>query len=309
MILTRYATREEWLAARRTMLGGSDLASILGAPDAFSTPTKVWERKVFGDARDESLDAIPEWLEWGNRLEPVVLAALAQKATMEPGDYDPTPYTIVRPDDGPAWMGASPDGLARDAATGAATAVLEAKTTNRWNEDEWAEGAPLRYAVQVQWTLACTGAPLGYIGVLIGGQRFRWARVERDEGFIAVARREAERFWRSVETKTPPAAVDADTRAAIQRIYPQDDGREVELPPEFSDLTRRYHEAQAAKEQAEKEIEVVQAWVCRAIGGATVGKVASGERWQWKEQKRKGYTVTYPEWRGRVLKLLKAKEE
>ncbi|MDM0720061.1 hypothetical protein QTH81_17580, partial [Clostridium perfringens] len=45
----------------------------------------------------------------------------------------------------------------------------------------------------------------GYIAVLIGGQKFIWKEVERDDELIEYIIEVEKDFWKMVKDKTPPA--------------------------------------------------------------------------------------------------------
>ena len=59
--------RIEWLKARQTGIGGSDVAAILGL-SKWKTPLDVYNDKIADTPSEESNPSI----EWGNRLEPVI---------------------------------------------------------------------------------------------------------------------------------------------------------------------------------------------------------------------------------------------
>ncbi|MCT9872589.1 YqaJ viral recombinase family protein, partial [Paenarthrobacter aurescens] len=62
--------------------------------------------------------------------------------------------------------------------------ILECKTTSAYNAKEWVDDEiPASYIVQVQYYLGILGPEYkkGYFAVLIGGNRFVWKEVERDE--------------------------------------------------------------------------------------------------------------------------------
>lgn len=116
-----YASRAEWLAARR--IGSSDVAPILGL-SPYRTGWGVYRRLVEGVVDDSSPG--PDAAR-GVLLEPTVLREYA-RATGRTLERLP-PHTLYTRD---AWASASPDGLTTDGR------IVEAKTDR--HRDRW--GAP-----------------------------------------------------------------------------------------------------------------------------------------------------------------------
>lgn len=136
------------------------------------------------------------------------------------------------------------------------------------DDPEYRPRVPLRYAVQVQHSLAVTGRPLGYLAVLLGYGDFRWYALWRDEAMIANLMELEERFWReNVLAGVPP---DPDGSEAygkhLRRQYGGDDGLERVATPEQQAMVGVLLEARRAREAAERiEAEAVQR-VQRSMG-------------------------------------------
>jgi putative phage-type endonuclease len=58
-----------WLRERQNGIGASEVASVLGLPEAYETPLQVYARKVAFELPD---DQPTEAMEWGNKLEPLI---------------------------------------------------------------------------------------------------------------------------------------------------------------------------------------------------------------------------------------------
>ncbi|HHR2781106.1 TPA: YqaJ viral recombinase family protein, partial [Listeria monocytogenes] len=64
-------------------------------------------------------------------------------------------------------------------------AILECKTASAYLAKEWeADEVPATYLVQIQHYLAVTGKNKAYVAVLIGGNKFIWKEIERDDELI-----------------------------------------------------------------------------------------------------------------------------
>jgi phage-type endonuclease len=66
-------SHEQWLKARQTGIGGSDVAPILGI-SKWTTPLDVYNEKVADTPTEKDSDP----MEWGRRLEPVIRQAYAE---------------------------------------------------------------------------------------------------------------------------------------------------------------------------------------------------------------------------------------
>src|SRR5687768_3604794 len=84
--------RADFIARRRTGLGGSDIAAVLGIPGAYRGAYAVWLEKR-GEAPPEIDEETSDLLDLGNLLEPAVLAWAARDA-----GADLVPAMFVRRD-------------------------------------------------------------------------------------------------------------------------------------------------------------------------------------------------------------------
>ena len=82
---------------------------------------------------------------------------------------------------------------------------LEVKTTHFMKRDLWEGGeVPARVFVQVQHQLAVSGLPHSHVACLIGGQKFTWLTIARDEEFIGHLTGIEAKFWQQVQDRVPP---------------------------------------------------------------------------------------------------------
>jgi len=222
--------RRPWLAARRTGLGASDTAAILGL-NPWSTPYGVWASKV-DTARP--VDTSPgEAAEWGTALEAVVARKVATRHP-ELGRIEPTPGLIRHRRH--RWMLATLDRLLvpRRSRCARPTSALEVKTVSaEMYRHHWIDGVPPAHVqVQTQQQMAVTGLDHVYVAVLVGGQHMPEPyRVERDDAVIDAMTTYAAGWWADhVETGTPPPLTLADA-SLLGSIYPGD----LDLDPHVAD--------------------------------------------------------------------------
>lgn len=283
------AEREAWLEARRSGIGASDAAIILGV-SRWKSPLQLFAEKAgLADTTEEEKD----YLSWGHRLEPVIASAYEDetgRTTEDPGDF-----TIQRSADVPfmlatvdrfvvRWDGKPPPVEA--------PGVLELKTANAFRREEWKDEPPLAYQIQLQHQLAVTGYQWGSIAVLIGGQQFLWTDIPRNELFIERLRVAEDRFWQRVLKREPPEP-DASVSATkiLHALYPREQHDAIDLPIEAVEWDRDRTLAidiiktqETVRREAENRIKA-------ALQDHAVGILPSGHRYTWTASTRAGYTV------------------
>lgn len=238
-------TRAEWLEARRTGIGGSDIAAVLGL-SPWRTPIDVWRDKVEPGPEPEPSEA----MYWGTVLEDVV----AREYSRRTGNAVQRLNRIIRHPlhdwaigtvDRFVVSGNSRARVGADGWIAGAEGVLEVKTVSafsQWGRDGDEDALPAHVEAQAQWYCAVTGLPWCDVAALIGGQRLVIVRVMRDDAIIAEMLRRAETFWRDhVLARVPPPPQSADD---VVRLHPRDNGETLEAD---SELLAAYAEAREAK--------------------------------------------------------------
>ena len=267
-------SRDEWLAQRKTGLGGSDAAAALGL-SPWTSPFELWLDKT--DQFDQKPPS--EAMEWGLRLEPAVREAFTEKTGLqvitEPG--------ILRHPDHP-WMIASLDGWA--ARGERIVGVYEGKTASPW-DDSWdpdIDRIPDHVTLQCQHYLAVADQPVCHGAVLIGGSKFRTFEVRRDDRMIADLITAEERWWTTfVEGDTPPP-IDGHpaTTAAIRDMFPESADTEIDLPPAAADVIERWLRGKEAKKVAEADEDQAANQLRILLGDNAIGRLAGRKAVTWK---------------------------
>lgn len=205
--------REAWLKARRSGIGGSDAAAIMGL-SPYTSALEVYASKVSSEPMPED-DS--EYLVWGREFEGPILNQYARRtgrAVMRGGELLQSkrhPFLLVTLDasqqsDGAEWA--------------AGPGVVEVKTTadaSRWKDD-----VPMEVQVQVQHEMLVTGAVWATAVVLPFPQRkLAWQDVTPHTAFQATLLEACEEFWRRVERREPPLTDRSDSaRRALAMLYP-----------------------------------------------------------------------------------------
>lgn len=291
-----YKSRDEWLAARRSGIGASDAAAILGA-NPWRAPLAVWAEKTGRLKADDRTRA----KEWGLRLEALIRDAyLEEKAraplldSKMPFGSGPDRWVLYRSLEHP-FLHATPDCflapvLERD---GQGPGALEIKNVGERMADDWRDGAPIYYRVQLQQQMFVCALGWGALAALVGGQRL----VSHDEAanpeFYAAMLERLAAFWWCVEHDAAPAPDGSESsKETLAAIYPKETpGLVVDLPGEA--IAWDEEESEAARQMAlwKDRHEAARARIKGAIGKAEAGRLPGGYVWRWKEVERAGYEV------------------
>lgn len=181
MISTLNMPREEWLKLRKTGIGGSDAGAICGL-NPYSSPMKVYRDKTSDDLSDQDSETMRQ----GRDLEDYVA-----RRFMEATGLKVRRSNVMYRSEKHPWMIADVDRLIVGEDAG-----LECKTASAYNADKWKDGEiPLHYLMQCCHYMAVTGRSAWYIAVVILGQDFKWAKIDRDNALIDQLIAIEEAFW------------------------------------------------------------------------------------------------------------------
>lgn len=225
LIKTADMNRQEWLKARRAGIGGSDVSAIAGL-NKWKSPVAVYLDKVGEAPEDEAGEAAY----WGNVMEDIV----AQEFTKRSGMKVRRRNAMLKNPEYP-WMFANVDRLIVGKKEG-----LECKTASEFMKGEWeGEEIPAAYLLQIQHYMAVTGFKAWWIAVLLGGNKFHYKRIERDEEIIQYLIEIEKDFWLNHVVPQNPPAFDG-TEASVdllKALYPQSEpDSEIYLPKDAEAL-------------------------------------------------------------------------
>lgn len=249
---------DEWHAARSGRLGGSEIAAVLGL-SPFDSRFSLFYRK---QGEIGPTDETPE-MEWGKRLEPVIVAKCAEEHPE--WKIGPQPGTFVHALR--SWQLANPDALVRSD-DGEPTAVVEAKFSLFGDDcgEPGTDEIPVYWRTQGMWYLDVLGLPVCHFAVLVGGHDYREYRLEYDEAEATQLRDAGRAFLDDVQNDIRP---DIDehgaTYQAIKELHPQIDGSEVELD---ADLVAEFIASRLAKAEATAEAARMTSVLAEAMGEA-----------------------------------------
>lgn len=263
--------RAEWLAARRTGIGGSDIGAILGL-SPYKSSLDVYLDKRGELARETGNE---QAMYWGTVLEDVVAreyATRTQRAIQRVNAMLRHPghdfmlanldRAVVNPDIAGrvTWNG---DRLTTDR-------ILECKTANSFAAAQWGEpgsdSVPDAYLLQCQWYLGVTGAQIADLAVLIGGSDYRIYSIERNDGLIGDMIEAAAEFWKRVQNGQPP---DPTTSADARRLWPSHiAGKSVIVDVGIANDVAALAAGRARVKEWEAELDAAEARILAAFGDA-----------------------------------------
>ena len=290
----------EWLKERQAGIGGSDVGAILGV-NKYKTPFEVYLDKT------EPITEIKEQSEsayWGDQFEEVVAKEFekrtGKKVRRDRKHYKNSEYPFMVANIDRKVVGEN--------------AILECKTANQYLLKEWEnDEIPASYLLQVQHYICVTNADKAYIACLIGGQKFIWKEIKRDDELIEIIIKAEKDFWKLVEDKTPPAldGSSAAEKYLSEKYKNSEAGKVEELGFEYKDKLKKYFELKEQKEALEYQIKEIENQVKNDLKDAELG-IVPGYSITWKNISSnrldsKKLKSEYPEIYKEVLKEIKSR--
>jgi putative phage-type endonuclease len=255
---------DEWFAARRDGITGTDLPKILGLTK-YGNALSVWL-----DKRGELGDDAGEAARWGQILEDPVAQEWAQRhsTTVDP-------VGVLAHHEQP-WMRASLDRLVRFCPDGDGQCGLEVKTRSAFKSKVFQSEIPDDVLAQTTWGLMVTGLHHMHVAVLIGGQELRSFRVDRDEKVEQYLLEAAAPIWAAVQDGVPPEAhPDADgvLLALLNQLYEKRAGDRDLDPEKAQPWLDQYAEGAEIEKQGKALKEQAKAGLVQLLDDGDAGLV------------------------------------
>jgi putative phage-type endonuclease len=270
LILPATAPREAWLTARRSGLGSSDIAAILGIGYR-SNALGVYHDKI-GSLPLESDDSEPAY--WGRSNEEGVArrwAASNRSVAHRVGLV----ANIDRP-----WQMCTLDRRVLECplAPGAREkCALEVKCRDKMKAPMWRRGCPDDVLAQVLHQIDVCGFDHLHVATLIGGNDYRQFTVWRKdyEDLIGDLRMAGAVMWEHVTARRPPTLTGAEEPGPLidlyQRLHPDRDGYiEIGRDGDAQDALAEYIAAGAMESAGKKAKERAKAKLLGHLGKAEV---------------------------------------
>ncbi|MFF2612280.1 YqaJ viral recombinase family protein [Kitasatospora sp. NPDC058046] len=303
LILPAGAPEEDWHAVRRAGIGGSDVAAILGL-DKYRGPLHVYEAK---HGRD--LFTGNEATEIGSEIEDFVAGLFSKRSGMAVMDPPGTLVNVDRP-----WALANVDKFVLwDEETRAVAGPLELKNRSEHQAAEWEDGEiPDAPALQCHWYMAVGGWECGWVAALVGGNKLRWSRLERDEEMIGQLFEHCAAWYeRHVLEGYPPepGGLESTTEllAKLWSVKAETVG-EVDVT-EASALRARRAELKARAKAVGDELTAVENRMRQMAGEHSIVKADGKPAWTWKANGNfapKQFTEAHPELAAQYTRMVPA---
>lgn len=271
------------MSAKLPVIGGTKAADIMGV--GYRSPLECWS-ELTGRIEPKDLSE-NEAVQAGIWLEPAVKQWFTARTgiAVMPGCLVPDPHF--------SWIAGNTDGFTTNDGTTRAM-VYEGKTTHGLARKDWRTTddpdsdvvIPLRFQVQGQLYLRCSGLAAVQFAALVGGNHLEHPVMYRDDRFIAAMIGELERFWNEHVVKDVPPKATAQDLGVLRNLYPVDRGAIVTFPADSpeDDAMIRFVAANAARREAENDENAAKAALQQAMKDATTLRTPAGCV-TWKAQR------------------------
>lgn len=270
IVSTGAMSKEEWREYRKRGIGGSDVAAICGL-SKYKSAFQLWCEKTGNDVDDNYMN---EAMYWGTVFEPIIRSEFTARSGMNVVEC---PYVLQHPEY--PFMLANIDGLV---VTESDTFIFEAKTANGFLTDEWENGVPYSYQLQIQHYMSVTELSGAFVAVLIGGNKFKYYWLERDDDLIEMIIQLEQEFWHYVETNTPPPIDGSEAaKTYINALFPRATTNTLTLNDSCLKLVDDY-EAHQQQERYHAELKEKAANELKLLIGDNEAAVISNRFVTWK---------------------------
>ncbi len=303
----------EWLARRRSGIGGSEISALYRKPDGscahpWLSPTQLWAAKT---GRIPDLQPTPQeapHLYVGRVLERPVRSMYETFS-----GRTVTEGVTLRRDRESEVLLASTDGLQTctfaedlpehlDVELGE-PGIYEGKVTTVFRrrdwlervehpdgEVEWIETVPLHHRCQTQHYMACDDRSWASVVCFMQADRapIHWRDLGRDESFIDDMRVRAARWWRDhVEADVePPPDESRATEDALRAMHRVAEDVAVQLPAAFAAVLDRLEAIAEFSRLMQREKQRLRNIVLSTIGTAALATIADdGRGWSFRGER------------------------
>lgn len=291
LIQTENMDKEEWLQNRRRGIGGSDIGAICGM-NKYRTTLDVYLDKIGKGKEYEESEAAY----FGTIFEDMV----AKEFSHRTGYKVKKKNAILVHKDYP-YMLANVDRLIVGKVNGEKCG-LECKTASEYTKKYWeGEEVPLSYMLQCQWYMLITGYKKWFIAVLIGGNKFLYKEIDRDEELIQNIKDIAIDFWENNVLKLNPPVLDGSNSAndLLKEQYPEATKTTIKLDNSVLDKIERIEQLSEQIKELEEEKKTHENQIKDMLKDNETG-IVGDRKVVWKNSSRttfntKDFKLKYPE--------------
>lgn len=274
--IIRPKNRAEWLEYRKSGIGSSEVATIVGL-NPFDTPYQLWRRKLgMDDAKEETFA-----MKAGHYLENAVSQFWSDATGREVIKSSAGDWLIVNIEKD--YMRVSPDRTywldGKKNATN--KGILECKTTQKSIDGE---DIPKHWFVQVQYQLGVAELTQGSLAWLSSGREFGYRDLALVPDFYGWLVEEVERFWvDNILGRKEPGAT--SVRDVLLKYNRHTDGKVTEVG---DDIFAAYNELKGLKDELaalEERKEALEATIKLGFGDSEAISYGGQTIATWKAPK------------------------
>lgn len=262
---TKNLSTSEWLKMRTIGIGGSD-ASIIAGCNPYRSIFELWQEKRMEIPVKEEESEVKHF---GKILEDVVRKEFIQRTGLMVRKKN----SILRSKEYP-FMIADVDGIISE--LDGTYSIFEAKTAIEFKNTNWKNGeVPRNYQLQLQHYMAVTGFQKAYIATLVGGNKFYWYEVYRDEQLIKMLVSMESHFWHCVKTGEEPD-VDASKATSLylnEKYSNVKADSVVNLDEQMLTVIERYEDIKIELNVLAEEKQLLENQLKSALADNEVGKL------------------------------------
>ena len=268
---TKNMTHEEWLDLRKSSVGGSDSAALVGMNQYSSALTVYADKKGLSKPKETS-----EAMRLGTDLEAYVAERFAEKEGKKVrNDF------FMYADDEYDFITANVDRRVVGENSG-----LECKTMGSFNGYNLEDGEiPSHYFCQVQHYCMVMGFDRMYLAILVLQRGLYVIPIERDDNFIKTLRDAEVHFWTHNILKNIPPAPDGSDAAfdTLKELYPESLPKTEIAIPGVDYLIKDYKAYSELEKEYKEKKNSIKAQICGKLGDNEVG-VGNDYGCSWKSQ-------------------------
>ncbi len=276
--IIRPQSRDEWLEIRKSGIGSSEVATIVGL-NPWETPYQLWRRKTGIDGPKQENAAMRN----GHHLEDAVSRMWNDATGLEIIKRSATDW-IIRDNDRP-YLQVSPDRTywLGESRSPEAKGILEIKTT-RMKVDP--DDLPKYWFCQIQYQMGVSGYTQGSLAWLSAGHGFEFGyqNLKLVEDFYGWLIEEVEKFWTDciLGGKEPDAASIADIMLKYDKHTA---GKTVETSDEVFEAYQNLKQVRREIDALDKRKEELEAVLKMAFGDAEALSYGGETIATWKAPK------------------------
>jgi len=299
-------SREQWLACRAKDVTASIAGALLGV-HPYSTAYGLYLLKK-GLIQEDPEETGP--MRRGRLLEPVAVQMLREDRPDWTIEEYPVGYYYRDPD---ARVGATPDVFATN--ENGESGIVQIKSVEpsvfrrEWRTESGIIEPPLWIVVQAIIECKLTGRAWAAVApMVIGfGVELPIIPIPVHDGVFDRIKLEVDQFWKRIDEGRQYDPDYARDGSLIARLYPQDNGVEIDLSGDnrIVEVVDALEKARKAKKLVEADEKLAKTEIAEKMGDASIALLADGRRISHKAQTRAGYFVD--ETTFRVMRLVKGR--